>query len=294
MDNSLRAFFRFRRAIEDEIRSVRISLFGIQEQIRVISNQQAAYFQAQNAEQQRPQVLHAELQVSEHVELDRRAIEHRQHCVQVWLTVGTWLAFIAAAVYAGITYYQSRLTRTALKDNQNSFTLMQRQVEAAVSAAVQKQFIIGWPSNKAYLSVVLSNRGKTVASNVKGRLRLEIGRIRDGEFTGRDWPPWNFYATEVFPDPEMPIVRGKYLDISEGEFSSTSGVPKTIKLTGEISYFNGFDIQSRSVCYYVLGDMIFKNRAGVVQATQGASSIPCDEVAQRLADFWKAKQDYFK
>lgn len=53
-----------------------------------------------------PLPIRAELQVPEADKTDQRTQYKRSHTLQIWLTVGTWLAFIAAAIYAGIAHSQ--------------------------------------------------------------------------------------------------------------------------------------------------------------------------------------------
>jgi hypothetical protein len=68
--------------------------------------------------------LKAELHTPGRVELQRTANEDRNYRLQLWLTVGTWLAFIAAAIYAGITYKM-------LREMRDSGRLQQRHTLAA-------------------------------------------------------------------------------------------------------------------------------------------------------------------
>jgi heme exporter protein D len=63
--------------------------------------------EAQNQKQeQEPPILRAELQVPETIERQRSERDDRHYRVQVWLAVATTLAFVAAAVYAGIAVFQ--------------------------------------------------------------------------------------------------------------------------------------------------------------------------------------------
>jgi hypothetical protein len=48
--------------------------------------------------------IRAELHTPEHIERQRTENQNRNYRLQAWLVVGTWLAFIAAAIYAGITF----------------------------------------------------------------------------------------------------------------------------------------------------------------------------------------------
>ena len=294
----------------DELRSINTALLGIQKQIGSIRDQQGAANQQQQQREKHPQILNAELRIPEAEQQEKRTNDKKHYRVQVAIAIATSLAFLAAGIYAGIAGYQAFLTRRIIHDNQSAFEktlcemraqtkasqdqadLFKQQLSGTLGAVIKRQFTIVWPSRKAYLTAVLSNRGKTIASNVKGRLKLDVGYIQNGEFIGEYSAPWNFDAPEVFPDPEMPTEIGTYLNLSEEAFSSKSEIPKAIKVTGGFSYFNGFRMQSRSVCYYVMGRMMFYNKRGEWQATLGGESIPCDELAAELAGFGRAKQQY--
>jgi hypothetical protein len=68
--------------------------------------------EAQNQQrQQEPPVVRAELQIPEAIERERAKPDERHYRVQVWLAVATTLAFVAAAIYAGLTYWQANTTQ---------------------------------------------------------------------------------------------------------------------------------------------------------------------------------------
>ena len=86
-------------------RGIRATLSAIREEIRSIRDQQERHSSQEHPPSPTP-VLRAELQVPERIERNNQGNNDREHRTQIWLTVGTWLAFIAAAVYAAIAYKQ--------------------------------------------------------------------------------------------------------------------------------------------------------------------------------------------
>jgi hypothetical protein len=102
-----------------------------------INNQTEAIRRAaESAEQNKQELLSvlAKLRVPES-EKDEQRIQYRQnHTLQIWLTVGTWFAFIAAAVYAFLAGYQLRTMNKTLEELQQQTQATQQQ-----AAAAQKQ-----------------------------------------------------------------------------------------------------------------------------------------------------------
>ena len=116
------------KRILTELRGLGATLLGVQEQIRSIRDQQEATNQQQ---QQYTPILRAELHIPESVERDRQTYEKKHYYLQKWLTLGTWLAFSAAAIYAGVAAYQACLTRRAIRNSEESFkqTLCQMKTQ---------------------------------------------------------------------------------------------------------------------------------------------------------------------
>src|ERR1700688_42652 len=65
---------------------------------------------SQNKQQPLPMPLPvvAEQQLPDAEKREQSTQYHKSHTVQVWLTIGTWLALAAAASYAGIAAMQKR------------------------------------------------------------------------------------------------------------------------------------------------------------------------------------------
>lgn len=101
-------FFQLAKKLLNEIAALRNSIDS------ATSYQRERDEKAEGAKHEPPPiVLSAELKEPEAAQTDRRTRDDRNHAQQVWLTWGTWLAFIAAAIYAGISYRQMDLLHTA-------------------------------------------------------------------------------------------------------------------------------------------------------------------------------------
>jgi hypothetical protein len=114
---------------EHEFRAIiqiKNALRSIQEDIGSIRDQQER--NNEDAEPPTPPVILTELQIPERIERSNQANSDREYRLQVCLTVGTWLAFFAAAVYAGIAY-QQKATMDA------TFREVRKQTESSKIAA---------------------------------------------------------------------------------------------------------------------------------------------------------------
>jgi hypothetical protein len=205
---------------------------------------------------------------------------HRQ---QVLLTWGTWLAFIAAAVYAGIARKQwVAMDKTYCEMHQQT-TLLEKQLEATTAAIITHQFMINFPPKQTLLFVVMNNRGKVAGTTIHAHLHLNRVSLPTGSVIGAALPDWEFSIPEIEANPEAPPERGIFLNVDREELSSTGIPKKAIKLTGEVTYFNGFRDYSESVCYYALGDIRFLDKNGKVASTQGSRVMACDEFPSQIA-----------
>jgi hypothetical protein len=116
----------FNKRLRDEVIALRKSIDAIRDEYKS---------QHENKNQQTPQpvVVQAELQIPEATERDHGTRDDRAHRQQVWLTVGTWLAFIAAAIYAGIAARQlhqmRRTNELAAQANEQTLKIANRQFE---------------------------------------------------------------------------------------------------------------------------------------------------------------------
>jgi hypothetical protein len=122
-------------------------------------------------------IVQAELQVPEAIERDHGRRDERTHRQQTWLTVGTWLAFVAAAVYAGIATLQFRtakegleLTRKSVQDAADNFRLDER-AWVGLKGTSAAQVKVGKPIG---INFVIRNTGKTIARNFHSKSFIQI------------------------------------------------------------------------------------------------------------------------
>jgi len=138
MDNLTPQFISLAKRILNEFRewkeSIRLSLTAIQAEIRSIRHQQETANQRQRKQREQPIALTAELQIPKDVQRDRSARDDRQYRAQKWLAFGTWLAFLAAAIYAGVNYKMLSEMRRANKAANESFAQTLKQMQAQTKA----------------------------------------------------------------------------------------------------------------------------------------------------------------
>jgi hypothetical protein len=92
----------------------------------------------------------------------------------------------------------------------------------------------------------------------------------------------------------MPPTTGVYLDISKDALTEYNGIHGILRVTGEISYFNGFEVQHRSICQYVMGPTVFTNKAGKTQAGVGEGAVECDQIESKLTYIKSQTDQYYK
>jgi hypothetical protein len=156
-------------------------LSGISEEI---SNNTGAIRQAtegQNENRQKPLPLPAvaEMQLPEADKREQRFQHQQNHALQIWLTVGTWLAFAAAAIYAGVAACQlgemrkstdasTKAADAATSDAKTAaseFALTKSRIEGQEQAIVQMT-TADLDIRSGAAGITLSNSGQTTANNV--------------------------------------------------------------------------------------------------------------------------------
>jgi hypothetical protein len=200
--------------------------------------------------------------------------------VHPYLKFGVNVLTLLAVIWYACEARKQRVTMdNTFNEAHQQTILLQQQVEGATAAVITKQPTVSWP-DRAYISVILNNRGKTIATDIHADLRLDRISLPDEKVIG-GLPGFSFAISELRPDPEdTPITRGVHLNILQNEFTRT--MQQAIKITGTFTYFNGFRTKPESVCYYAFGVTEFRNKAGVVQQSMGAHAIACDELTSQL------------
>lgn len=163
--------------------------------------------------------------------------------------------------------------------------LLQKQAQAALEAVITKQFMVAGREDKPYLRIVLTNRGRVAASSVQADFQLTLVSLADkGNIAGTGvlLPDWKFSIPEIPQSIDSVSERGIYLGAVHNELASSPKIRRAIKLTGALTYFNGFQDRSDPVCYYIINALQFKNRGGGIQG-HAANAILCDELSNQLA-----------
>jgi hypothetical protein len=165
--------------------------------------------------------------------------------------------------------------------------LLQTQVEASMSAMVSKQFRLNWPEpSRAYLSLILDNRGRSIASDVRAKINVSEVSVFNENTAIAQFPDWAFSVREMNPsEGDYILEHGTHLRLSEERFAW----PDAIKLTGTVTYFNGFSVRTDELCVYIPGQMTFRDKAGKVQNTYPPNPLGCGQLPPQIA-FWRSTQ----
>src|SRR5258708_4998495 len=130
---------------------LRAEIVALRESIDALRDQQERQHQERQAEHQSEAPLHVEaggeieatVHETEAAQKESRSRNNRNFLVQVILTIGTWLAFIAAAIYAGIAACQLKTLNQQLatmnktyQEYQTQTTLMRQQLVSTVGAVI--------------------------------------------------------------------------------------------------------------------------------------------------------------
>jgi hypothetical protein len=166
-----------------------------------------------------------------HAPADERAnadaYQKKAHGQQVWLTWGTWLAFLAASIYAGIAAYQAHLTRESLSNSTSSLTQtldrMDNQTDATnrlatametananvlaadrpwigASIILDHEMAVG---NAPVAIIIFINSGKrpAIVTFMQGRVRLLKSLPKDPPYLAH--PPTGASASFLVPGAQM-------------------------------------------------------------------------------------------
>jgi hypothetical protein len=193
---------------------------------------------------------------------------------------------IAYTIYTAGIYCANRRAADAAQNTlgqiQQQTTLIQQQVEGQMAAIITKQLRINWPDKRAFLSIILDNRGRVIGSKIHGNFRIvEVSLPSEGVIDDT-LPQWKFNVSEITPSPDMPIEKGIYLNVSREQLKGANNIPKAIKVMGEFTYLNGFKDKSETVCYYVIG--AFRTTSQGL----GETVITCDGLPAQIA--WYKEQ----
>jgi hypothetical protein len=121
----------------------------------------------------------------------RRAEGDRQYSAQNSIRKAAWCAFIAAAIYAGITFVQWRDANSNFKRDERAWMAF-KFLEGNLTLTIGQSFLV--PTE-------LVNTGKTPAKNVHGN--IVVGVFKKGERLNFDYSPghanYKINAGTIFP-----------------------------------------------------------------------------------------------
>jgi hypothetical protein len=220
------------------------------------------------------------------------SVSHHEKSPKKKHKVPNWVKFVVNVLtLAAVTWYaveawkQRRAMGNMLIQTRRQTILLQQQTQAALEAVIMKQFMIAGRQNKPYLRIVLTNRGRVAASSVRADFQLTLVSIStDGNIIKPELPlpNWTFVVPEIPPSVDSVSERGIYLTAVRNELAPFPRIRKAIKLTGVVTYSNGFQEMPDRVCNYIINATQFKNKGGSIQLAPPAS-ILCDELPNQIA-----------
>jgi hypothetical protein len=172
----------------DELRSLNAALLGIQQEVRAIRDQQEAANERQQEQRQHTHILNTEPQIPEAIQRDKRASEKRHFTVQAIIAGSTFLAFVAAAVYAGINYKMLRQMRQSTKAAIEAADTAQKSLAQARDQFRQDQRPYIWatanlgsperwePTGQLVWDLHFTNYGKSPALEIRYYDYMRIGK----------------------------------------------------------------------------------------------------------------------
>ena len=202
----IREFNSLAEIIRTELGSIR---HAIQEQIRIIRHASETTNKALN---ELPTGL-SELLVTENEKTEARKYRQKAHRQQVLLTWGTWLAFIAAAIYAGVAAHQSRIMTDTLNQVKLQTKVAQCAVQAALKANSDADDRFRQDERPYIAETPKSNQAPEFIPN---RIHPEM----DGQIL------WNFHFSNFGKTPAYHLQSEKFIKLGDRPFVRSYGEPR--------------------------------------------------------------------
>ena len=200
MDN-LTEHFIVEKALA-ELREIKEQLVLLGDRLQQYSEAICDANKTASQKQQPPPEVRAELSIPESVEGARRAYQDKQYRLQKWLTIGTWCAFIAAAIYAGVATLQwSEMKKATQQGVANADRNFRRDERAWVGFKFSEGKLTLTLGKSFFVPTQFVNTGKTPAKNVHGSIR--VGVVKRGEPLDFSYAPgrahYEIFAGTIFP-----------------------------------------------------------------------------------------------
>jgi|ERR1035437_866492 hypothetical protein len=313
MDYVTRQFINLAKKLHRDLRK------ALQKQTAAIS--QAAKAARENKQDPLPVPLPvvAELQIPEADKREQRCQHRQSHALQIWLTVGTWLAFIAAAVYASIAAFQWRtMNKTYIEIRkqtaaaectagaaQTQASLMMEQLKGTMAAVLRFDVSID-QSNPFRLALYINRLNPAgsgvIAHRVTTKLVVKILALPSQKQIGG---PYTFTEgpedlRPVTPDEERQgegQILKKYAipGFNEQTWNEMRRLEKTMRVDKYFSYENGFgDTIARTRCQSYLA-YEFGVSEPIIEANEPHAQrlewVNCQSFDGMLQEAFKSKAD---
>ncbi len=228
----------------------------------------------------------------------------RNLIVQLALAVGTWFAFIAAALYAWEAHRQLCVMQstysqiqsqtsaawTAANAAQQEAKLMGQQLEGTMAAVLKVNMEVN--IDNATIGLALMNAGHVVAKNVHVKLKAVLRTLPNEETIGGAVPV-DYVISEIGLTQDMWQQRQYPIHLSKADESAIRKTQETVRLEGGVSYFDGFKETTMPVCFGVLAFEI-TNRDGRVLQSGNNPQVPCDELDISVAAILRQQRKALK
>jgi hypothetical protein len=176
------------------------SLASIREDIHCIPNQQEAQRQHDGVPTPAP-VLRAELQIPERTERANQANSDRDYRAQKWLTRGTWLAFLAAAAYAGIAECTRRTMVETVNEARHANELTKKLLRGTYAAVLHPDIALSGD----VVSISFTNSGKVISGHLDARGTIVRKVTPTYRGNGRS-QPFEIKKDQIAPFPDAGAV----------------------------------------------------------------------------------------
>ncbi len=187
-------FIRLTKKLHKLLISLHRDLEQYTESIDKQTKRQTENQQTQNRLLEPPFRVNAETHETEAAQTENRSRHNRNLGVQILLTVGTWGAFVAASVYAGIASGQLDQAIKARSDTKKAIEVANRSAKAAEDALEESRENFR-KAERPYMALNLGMAAPLV--RVQLQATLEIGLT----ITGRTWSGASISRTTVSRPP---------------------------------------------------------------------------------------------
>jgi hypothetical protein len=262
----------------------------IQELIRAVRDQEAAYRKqydnAQSFKNNLPeQIIRAERKINEYAERDNRAYQKLALWIQLMLVVGTWLTFLAAAIYAGIAANQVQVMSNTLAQYEQQTTLMRQQIVGTQQAIVGIE--IGGVTENG-LQVIPISEGEIPPKDIHADFKVTRetfpgGKLLDTDVFALDWPLLKKGSTS--PSLTDQWTRHSFKNFNDSDRNGLNTGKQVVFVDVHFRYNNGFaDVIRDQFCTVF---RLTTNDKGGIES----SSHPCGEFPMWLKIYKQQTQN---